>query len=276
MKQITHFISMARESVLLRDARNFQIIFLSSFLLFGIWNLGWDLEIERYAIIFSVCLLTQTAGILLTGAPVHSLKSALITSLGLTLLFKADSMTTIALGAFMAIGSKFLIRFNGKHLYNPANFGIIMSILLLGDAWISPGQWGSSAILLFFIGSAGFMIIFRVGRVDTSLAFIGTLFILEYARSILYLGWPHDFLFHKFMNGSLLLYTFFMITDPVTTPNHKVSRWIWASGVAVVTFILGNWYQVHTAPVWALFFVTPLTVIFDRLLVAKKFQWIKA
>jgi len=46
--------------------------------------------------------------------------------------------------------------------------------------------------------------------------------------------------------------------------------------IAVLTFFLGNWEQIHTAPVWALFFITPFTILFDKLLVAKKFQWINA
>ena len=275
MKTFLPLYQSMRESILFKDARNFQILFLSSFLMYGTWSLGWDIELDRYSIILSVCMLTQLSGVLILKLPLHSMKSGMITALGLCLLFKADSATTIAAGAFLAIAAKFIIRFNGKHLFNPANFGIIISILLFGDAWISPGQWGSSALLLFFVGSAGIMVIFKVGRIDTSLAFIGTLFLLEFARNILYLGWDYDFLFHKFTNGSLLLFTFFMITDPVTTPNHRLSRWIWASCVAILTFTLGNWFQVHTAPVWALFFVTPATVLFDRLFIAQKFQWIK-
>ena len=41
------------------------------------------------------------------------------------------------------------LKIKNKHLFNPANFGIIFSVFILGDAWISPGQWGSSAIFLF-------------------------------------------------------------------------------------------------------------------------------
>lgn len=265
-----------RNSLLFKDARNFQILFLSSFLLYGIWNLGWESDIYRILTLFSVALCTQLIGIALSPAPIHSMKSALITALGLSLLFKANSYSTLALCAFLAIAGKFILRVNGKHVYNPANLGIMLCLLLTSDSWISPGQWGSSVILLFFVGAAGMMVVFRSGRVDTSFAFLTTLFLLEYARTILYLGWDYDFLFHKFTNGSLLLFSFFMITDPVTTPNHKLSRIIWASMIAVLTFILGNWQQVHTAPVWALFFITPLTVFFDKILVAKKFQWINA
>lgn len=267
-------LQQIRELPMIKDARNFQILFLSSFLLYGIWGLNWDLDIYRYSILISTCLVVQIAGILIYKIPAHSIKSALITGLGLSLLFRADSNLTLFMGAFLAIAGKFVIRSNNKHIFNPANFGIVLSILLFGDAWISPGQWGSSAILLFFIGSCGLMVLFKSGRIDTGLAFLGTFFVLEFIRNILYLGWDYDFLFHKFSNGSLLLFSFFMITDPVTTPNHRISRLVWAMMVAVCTYLLGNWYQVHTAPLWALFFISPFTPLFDKLIAGKKFEWV--
>jgi len=274
MKSSIHLLTALRS--LFRDARNFQIVFLSSFLLYGIWYLDWDHDIVRFAIIISTALMVQLVGVMLSPAPMHSLKSALITGLGMSLLFQANSYITLVMGVGLAIAGKFLIRSNGKHIFNPANFGIVVTILLTGDAWISPGQWGSSALLVFFIGAAGLMVILKAGRVDTSFAFLATLFLLEYVRTIVYLGWDFDFLLLKFSNGSLLLFSFFMITDPVTTPNHLVARIVWASLIAVVTFSLSNFMQVHTAPLWALFFISPLTVGFDRLLKSEKFQWIKA
>jgi Na+-transporting NADH:ubiquinone oxidoreductase subunit NqrB len=268
-------LTALQKAIFFKDARNFQIVFLSCFLIYGIWNLGWDVEINRYTIIFTSCLITQALAIWFLKIPAHSLKSALITSLGLSILFKADSSLALAMGAFFAIASKFIIRINGKHLFNPANFGIVACILVTEQAWISPGQWGSSAVLWFIVGSAGLSVVFKVGRLDTSFAFLGTLFFLDYIRNILYLGWDFDFLIHKYTNGSLLLFTFFMITDPATTPNHKWARYIWSASVAVVSFILQNKLQVHTAPLWALFFVSPFTFLFDKIFVAQKFEWIK-
>ncbi len=270
------YLRQLRQMPLLKDARNFQILFQSAFLLYGIWALDWEADIYRFATLMGVCLMTQFIGALITKAPMHSLKSALITSLGLSLLFKSNSYLTLALAAFLAIGGKFVFRHQQKHVFNPANFGIVATILLTGDGWVSPGQWGSQVILLFFIGAAGLMVLLRCGRVDTSLAFIGTLFLLEFSRTVLYQGWGMDVLMHKFTNGSLLLFTFFMITDPVTTPNAPSARLIWAALIATVTFFLGTKFQVHTAPVWALFFISPITPLFDRLLKGKKFEWIHA
>jgi len=256
-----------------RDGRHFQILYLSLFLIYGIFNLGWDVGLTKFFVIFSVGMAVQALALYLVKAPMHGLKSGLITCLGLCLLLKADSHWALAIAAAVAIGSKFVIRVRGKHLFNPANIGIIAAITLTNDAWISPGQWGSSIILLFLIGILGLVVLFRVGRVDTSLGFLITFAALDYCRTVLYLGWEPEVWLHKMQNGSLLLFAFFMITDPKTTPNAPVARIIWSMLIGVATFVVSNWLYFHTAPIWVLFFIAPLTVLFDRFFKHKPFQW---
>ena len=269
-------LSYLQNHYVFRDARNWQIIFLSSFLLFGMWALDWTEEPFNFYIIAPTAILVQFIAIKYFRLPIDSLKSALITSFGLTLLFKTDEPIYLVIAAALAIGSKFLIRFRGKHLFNPATFGIIISIILFHNGWISPGKWGSSVLLFLMIGAAGLMVLFKAGRIDTGLSFLVTLFILDMSRLVIYQGWEWDVLFHKYFNGSLLLFSFFMITDPATTPNHRKARIIWAAGVALLTFYLQSYVQLHTAPIWALFIVSPLTVILDLMLKAKKFEWMPA
>jgi Na+-transporting NADH:ubiquinone oxidoreductase subunit NqrB len=256
------------------DPRNYQVSFLSAFLLYGNWYLGWETDPLKLIVILSVCLSTQALGCYLTRKDFSSLKSAVITSLGLTILLQANSMYTYALAAFLAIACKFVFRMNGKHFFNPANFGIIAVMLLTGDAWISPGQWGASGILFFMVGILGFAVLYSVNRIDIGLFFLVALFALDYSRMIIYQGWTHDVIFHKYTNGSLLLFAFFMITDPVSTPSGYFTRKAFAIIVAVTAFYLQSFMQLHTAPVWALFFISPLTVIFDKLEKAPNFKWI--
>jgi Na+-transporting NADH:ubiquinone oxidoreductase subunit NqrB len=258
-----------------KDARHYQLLFLGSFLLYGTFILGWDTQWDHYIAIFATALLTQLAGIRFLKLPVHSLKSALITTLGLCLLLKANHWSICALAAFLAIASKFFIRVNGKHVFNPGNFGIVATILLTGQAWISPGQWGSGAILLFLVGVLGSAVVYKVSRLDTSFAFLGTLMALQAARNLLYQGWPFDYWLQQFTNGSLLLFTFFMITDPVTTPDHKKARIIWSVLIAIGSFYLSNYRYINGAPIWVLCFIAPLTPLFDKLFRASRFQWLK-
>lgn len=257
-----------------RDARHFQIVYLSLFLIYGIFQLGWDADLLRIGLVMGTCLAVQAAFIIGTGKGWHSLKSALISSLGLCLLFKANLFLTLVLGASLTIASKFLVRVDGKHVFNPVNFGLVVGMVVTGDAWVSPGQWGSNAVLLYFMGAAALLVLLKVGRIDTSLGFLLTFLGLEFVWTVLYLGWPLDHFLHLLTNGTLLLFTFFMITDPMTTPNHPRARILWAAMVAILTFVLAHVFHLQSAaPIWALFIISPLTIAFDKLLVRKKFEW---
>lgn len=256
------------------DARKFQIVYLGFFLLLGTFFLDWGTDGAKVSLVLGTALLVQLFFVLIGKAHIQSWMSAMITALGLCLLFRANEVSTLMLAAALAISSKFLFRMNGKHLFNPANFGIIVCILLTSDGWISPGQWGSSMVFLFMIAALGSIVLLRVGRLDTTLTFLLVFVALEYCRTILYLGWSHDVLLHRFTNGSFLLFAFFMITDPKTTPDHPRSRKIWAVSVALLSFVLSTQLYLHTAPIWALFFITPLNALLDNVLKGRRFQWL--
>lgn len=258
----------------LADARYLQIAYLSCFLCYGIAQLHWEIQGQNFLSTLVVAVLTQIIGAKITKQPLSSVKSALITVLGITLLMRSESYLIYALAAFIAIASKFIIRFNGKHIINPGNFGIIAVILLTGQAWISPGQWGNTASLLFLIGAAGMMVVLKVGRMDLALPFLLAYAGLEYYRVVMYQGWPMDFFWHKLLNGSLMLFTFFMITDPKSTPSHWAGRVIFSLSIAYLAYYLGNFKFVIGAPIWALFFLSPLTILLDKIFKSNNFEWI--
>jgi Na+-transporting NADH:ubiquinone oxidoreductase subunit NqrB len=115
----------------------------------------------------------------------------------------------------------------------------------------------------------------KCGRIDISLAFIASFFGLEFMRSVLWLGWPIDYFGHMVTNGALLLFTFFMITDPMTTPNHPKARIAWAILVGILTFGLNHIFILNSgAPIWALFIISPLTLVFDKFFKSQKFAWL--
>lgn len=64
------------------------------------------------------------------GPPGFEPRSVLISALSLTLLLRTASPAVAALAAALAIGGKLIIRARGKHLFNPANFGIAATLLL--------------------------------------------------------------------------------------------------------------------------------------------------
>jgi Na+-transporting NADH:ubiquinone oxidoreductase subunit NqrB len=70
-----------------------------------------------------------------------------------------------------------------------------------------------------------------------------------------------------------LLFSFFMITDPRAIPDRRIARMIWCLCVAILTYVLRNHYFLPTAPFWALFVLSPLTILFDRIFPSKRFEW---
>jgi Na+-transporting NADH:ubiquinone oxidoreductase subunit NqrB len=290
--------------MLFQDARIYQILFLSLFLLLGIGTRDWTLKPQIVAGAIGTCLLTQWVWLweqeerkkkekrkreegqeeeipnsnflssfffLLPSSPSPSL-SPLITALGLSLLLRTEHLSTMMIAAIAAISSKFLLQINGKHVFNPANVGIVAAVLFTHDAWISPGQWGEESwYALLFLGTGG-IVLRRVGRWDTTCAFLGSYALLEAARNY-WLGWTWDVWLHRLTSGSLLLFALFMITDPRTIPSARGARVAWASAIALLTFILRNVFFLPTAVFWALFILTPTTILLDWIWQAPRFVW---
>lgn len=258
-----------------RDARDYQILFLGGFLCYGIALLGWAEDLIRLPIIWLSCTLAQLSFDYATRGLVkpENLKSSTITSLGLTLLFRAGNPWIFAAAGILAIASKFIFRYQNRHFVNPANAGIVLSILLFGDGWVSPGQWGSQALFLFLFLLPGLLVVTRSSRLDTALAFLFALLIPDSIRFLLVLGWEPAVLLHKYQSGSLLLFTFFMITDPVSTPSNKTIRIIWAACIGLSCFYLQNFKFMQTAAIYLLFAFSLMTPLLNKLFPGESFQW---
>ena len=266
---------------LFKDARYFQILFQSIFLGYGIFFLHWQHEGWLYVTYFITSIVTQFLCELAFGNNEQSFfaslkkgfPSVLISSFGLSLLLKTNLLWVAVFAAFVSILSKYIIRINGKHIFNPSAMGIVAAILLTGKAWVSPGQWGSGIIILFAVFSIGFIVVTKVQNLSASLSFLGVFAGLIFIRQIIYLGWPLDYFIQSISTGSLLLFSFFMITDPKTTPNHSNAKIIWCAAIAVVAFYLASFKFINAAPIFVLVFAQPLVPLFDKLFKAKSFQW---
>jgi Na+-transporting NADH:ubiquinone oxidoreductase subunit NqrB len=253
------------------DARLYQIGFLSLFLLLGIITRDWTLRPE--VILTAIVTALTTQYLFLKGSlTIESFYSPMITALGMSILLRVEHWWIMALAVAIAISSKFLIQFNQKHIFNPGNFGIVVALLFSHGAWVSPGQWGESMwyVILFFI--CGGLVLRKVGRWDTTIAFLAFYLALEAGRN-LYLGWTWDVWSHRMMSGSLIMFSFFMITDPRTIPNSKVSRLIWTFTIALLTFVFRNYFFMNTAVFFALFLSAPLTLVLDWVFKADRFDW---
>jgi Na+-transporting NADH:ubiquinone oxidoreductase subunit NqrB len=265
---------------LFKDARDYQILFLLTFLILGVWTRDFTVSTKAMGTVIAACLLTQFSADRFY-AKLHpdadynfSLRSAWITGISLCLLLRSNSPATMAIAGSLSILSKFLFRLRGKHFFNPSNFGIIAVIVLTSDAWVSPGQWGQDSWYAFLFLGAGAMVVRKVGRLETTGTFLLTYAALEAWRNS-YLGWTWDVFLNRMTSGALLLFAFFMITDPRAIPDNRRARVLWAILVAVLSFILRNKFFMPTAILWALFILSPLTILLDWIWPASRFTWQK-
>jgi Na+-transporting NADH:ubiquinone oxidoreductase subunit NqrB len=255
-----------------RDARLLQILFLATLLGFGVLARDFTLRWEQMALAFAAGLATQMFWLQAKGLQQKGYLSALVTCLGLSLLLRADSLWAHPLAATLALSTKFVIRANGKHLYNPANLGVIAATTLLPGTWISPGQWGNAlAIAVWFVALGG-VVTERARRWDIAWLFLGA-WLGMVALRVLLLGQSWAVWTHQLGSGALLLFAFFMISDPMTIPSRRSQRVVYAIAVAAGAFAWQYLLFRPNALVWSLFLCTPLVPLLDRWRPGPAFAW---
>jgi len=256
----------------LRDPRYYQIIVLSLLLTYGITVLDFGIRWQNALVIVITALGVQFLGTHYFRLPRFDPLSPLITSLSLTLLLRTDAVMFAVFAASLAIGSKFLIRYRGKHIFNPANFALVSLMLLSDHAWVSSGQWGSAAIGAFALACLGFIVLTRARRAETTIAFIAIYGAMLFARA-LWLDDPFSIPLHQIQNGALLIFAFFMISDPKTTPNTAVGRVLFAALVASVAYTIQFIYYQPNGPILALIMCAPAVPVIDALLRGRIYRW---
>jgi Na+-transporting NADH:ubiquinone oxidoreductase subunit NqrB len=257
------------------DPRYYQIGVLTSLVLFGVVALDFGIRWQNALAIVVTALAVQLAGTRLAGLPRFDPLSPLITSLSLTLLLRTDAASIAAAAAMIAIGSKFLIRVNGKHVFNPANVALVTMMMLTDRAWVSTGQWGSTALTAFALACLGFLVLTRARRAETTIGFLTAYAALLLGRA-LWLGDPLTIPVHQLQNGALMIFAFFMISDPKTTPNTPLGRCLFAALVAVLAYIIQFEFYEPNGPILALVMTAPLVPLIDALLRGPQYRWRQA
>lgn len=255
-----------------RDPRWYQISVLAALLAYGLTGLDFDIGLLQVTATLAAALGGQFVCTRLWNLPRFDPKSALISGLSLCLLLRTDSLLLVVAAALISIGSKFVVRVNGKHVFNPTNLGIVALLVVTDAVWVSPGQWGNVAFFAGLMACLGGLVAYRALRSDVALVFVGTYAALLIGRS-LYLGEPLAIPIHRLQGGALLLFTFFMISDPKTTPDSRTGRALFGMLVA-----FGAWYVQFrlfrtNGLLWSLAFWSPLVPVIDWLLPAARYQW---
>jgi Na+-transporting NADH:ubiquinone oxidoreductase subunit NqrB len=257
------------------DPRLYQIATLATLLVYGMGWLEFDITPVRAALILGSALATQKACDWLSGSPApfaSTSRSALISGLSLCLLVRSNFHALACLAAVIAIASKFLIKVRGKHVFNPTNGALIALLLLTREVWVSPGQWGTAAFFAFLMACVGSLVVTRAARADVTVAFIAAFAVLVVGRS-LYLGEPMTIPLHRLESGAFLLFAFFMISDPKTTPDSRAARVVFAALVAATAWYVQFRLFRTNGLLWSLAIWSMAVPVLDRLFPATRYHW---
>ncbi len=156
--------------------------------------------------------------------------------------------------AAVSLLSKHLIQFRGRHIFNPSNFGLVLCFLLLGPELADPLEfwWGPMgfwlALALAIIVGGGFAILRRLRLLSIAITFwvtfVASIAVLAASGHDMtarwHLGPVSDWYFWQVLAFSpeILVFLFFMITDPKTIPAGKVGRRIYAVSIGLLAALL--------------------------------------
>lgn len=268
----------------LTDARYFQIAFLVSLLVFGALARDFSLTSTQVILTFTSAISTQAFWQFYLQLPNRKNSkgylSAIITTCGICILVRADVMWAQPLLACIAMSSKFIFRFGqGKatgHILNPANLAAFLAMTIMPHAWLSPGQWGQETLAMLWMVALGGIVTGRIARWDISLSFLITWLGLLAAR-LIWLGYTPDLAFdmwlHQAMNGATILFAFFMISDPMTTPQHHHGRIAYATCVAATAFFWQYGLFKPQGMIVALFVWSFSVPLWNKVFREDRFQW---
>jgi Na+-translocating ferredoxin:NAD+ oxidoreductase RnfD subunit len=184
--------------------------------------------------------------------------SGLISSFALCILFTSPGSTWLMLlTAWISITSKYLITWRGHHIFNPTNFGLVVMLLFSGGrVAVAPAyQFGGYGWVPILILTLGLVIMSRVNKLPAVLSFWAMFVAGAFLRSYMVHMPVEITLWAQVSGGAFMLYSFFMITDPKTSPASTGGMILYGLAIGVVDIVL----QLNTAvfsPFYALAIVT--------------------
>ena len=133
----------------------------------------------------------------------------------------------VAVAAGTAIASKYLIRPRGRHIFNPAAFGLCFVVLCMQ----APTQWRGT-YLWYIIVPLGFYVAYRIRKMELVAGYALAAFILFGAQS--YAG---HIPFVSVFGYLSYFFIFVMMIEPKTTPVTAPGKFLFGMGVAFLIFV---------------------------------------
>src|SRR5580692_7312279 len=190
------------------------------------------------------------------------LASAYISGISVGILVRSPAVWPYFVCAVVSIMSKYVLRVNNRHIWNPSNFGIAVLVFLAPETVATLSiQWGNYLLPMVVIWVLGSVIITRVHRFNITGTYVSWFILLAFVRSWI-TGSPWQSEVAPLTGPMYQLFIFFMITDPKTTVRSKFWQCVVVSLVALVEMIL-RLEQVVYAPFYALFLVGPAALLVE-------------
>ncbi|MGH9503334.1 MAG: hypothetical protein ACRD20_10845 [Terriglobales bacterium] len=244
------------------DNRYIAPIFITCILLAGHLSFGILESYQRTLLAIAVSLVTELAlGRIFYRKWVHP-ASAYISGISVGILVRSPAFWPYALCAAISIMSKYVLRFKGRHIWNPSNFGISAMLFLVPEAVASLSiQWGNYLWPMVIIWVLGSVIIWRLRRFHITFTYVVSFIAFAFLRGWI-LGSPWQSEIAPITGPMYQLFIFFMITDPKTTLRSKTGQCVVVFLIALVEMIM-RMYQIVYAPFYALFIVGPTAMLIE-------------
>ena len=156
-----------------------------------------------------------------------------------------------------AVLSKHLIKFQQKHIFNPANFGVLLVSVIFGAAH----TWWISSPLIFVL-IFGIFILWRLRRIDLGLSFVAAYFALVFLINLsnpVTCGMmnmkcpmqpsPLTETYYEIINGGVIyFFAMFMLIEPKTNPAARKQRTVYGVLVAVLFSVFNSFVPMHDLP----------------------------
>jgi Na+-transporting NADH:ubiquinone oxidoreductase subunit NqrB len=239
-------------------------ILLTAHLSFGILE-GW----ERTALAIVTAFASEMALGRITYGRWPYAASAYITGISVGILLRSPFLWPYALCAFISIASKYVLRFRGRHLWNPSNLGVSLVLFLAPDTVsLLSVQWGNVVAPMVVIWLLGSVIVWRVGRFYLSATYVASFLLFSLVRAAV-TGIPWVAAVAPITGPMYQLFIFFMVTDPKVTVRPMWGQCLVVFIVAFVELIL-RLNEVVYAPFYALCFVGPSALLIEMWLDARR------
>jgi hypothetical protein len=244
------------------DNRLLPPILITTILITAHLNFGILEAYERTALAIVTAIAAELAlGRITYGTWLHP-ASAYISGISVGILVRSPFLWPYFFASLISILSKYVLRLKGRHLWNPSNLGV-SAVLFLAPETVSllSIQWGNNLWPMAVIWLLGSVIVWRVGRLHVSAAYVVSFVVFAFVRSAI-TGNPWQATLAPITGPMYQLFIFFMVTDPKVSVRSKWGQVVVVVAVAFVEMLF-RLNEVIYAPFYALFLVGPAALLME-------------